>query len=67
MATFHKTSRNIIVDETLLRDCLSAFNQLRNTKLRNGTCTYDLAERLEVELERSERSELKPGLSCSVL
>jgi hypothetical protein len=57
------TIRNIIVDETLLRDCLSAFNQLRDTKLKNGSRTYDLAERLEVVLERSE---LTPDLSCSV-
>jgi hypothetical protein len=67
MATFHNTSRNIIVDETLLRDCLSAFNQLRNTKLRNGLHTYDLAERLELELERFEKSEFTPNVSCSVI
>jgi hypothetical protein len=55
---------NIIVDEKLLRDCLLAFNQLRNTKLQNGLCTYDLAELIELALERSANSELTPIWVC---
>lgn len=52
-----------IIEEQLLKDCLFAFNQIRNTRLNIGMTTYDLAKKIEATLNEVSAVDCEVTLS----